>query len=186
MMKYCLSALALTVAAGAVTPILSAQAIATATGKTLAVGVAYQNIDPDYGPSRASGLQIFANYDFRRYFGLTAEANLQTAFSNNIVFLEHTYMFGARGVYRKGRYTAYGKALIGDATASNNTSNPGLLNAPGSYPAIGLGGGLEIRMPYHLTIRPIDYEDQHWFSYNPNGLTPHIFSIGAAYRFGEQ
>ena len=185
MMKYCLSALALSFAAGLVTPSLSAQAIATATGKTLKVGVAYQNIDPDYGPTRSSGLQIFADYDFSRYVGLTAEANLQTAFSN-VVFLEHTYMFGARGLYRKGRYTVYGKALIGDATASNNSANPGLLNAPGSYPAIALGGGLDIRLQHHITLRPIDYEDQHWFSYNPNGLTPHMLSFGAAYRFGEQ
>ena len=184
-MKHCLSALALTFAAGLVSPFLSAQAIATATGKTLEAGIAYQNIDPDYGPYRSSGLQIFANYDFSRFVGLTAEANLQTAFSN-VVFLEHTYMFGARGEYRKGRYMAYGKALIGDATASNNTPFPGLENAPGSYPAIGLGGGLEIRLQHHISIRPIDYEDQHWFKYSPNGLTPHMLSFGAAYRFGEQ
>jgi hypothetical protein len=185
MMKHCLSALALTLAAGLVTPHLSAQAIATATGKTLAVGLAYQNIDPDYGPYRASGMQIFANYDFSRYVGITAEANLQTAFSN-VVFLEHTYLFGARGEYRKHRYMLYGKGLIGDGTASNNTSNPGLLNAPGSYPVLAYGGGLDIRLPDHITVRAIDYEDQRWLAYHPNGLTPHMFSFGAAYRFGEQ
>lgn len=185
MIKHCLSALALTLAAGLAAPQISAQAIATATGKTLAVGIAYQNIDPDYGPSRASGLQIFANYDFSRYFGLTAEANEQTAFSN-VVFLEHTYLFGGRGVYRKRRYQVYAKALIGDGTASNNTPYPGLLNAPGSYPVFGYGGGLDIRLPDHITVRAIDYEDQRWLSYHPNGLTPHMFSFGAAYRFGEQ
>ena len=184
MMKHCLSALALTLAVGIVTPHLSAQAVATATGKTLAVGVAYQNIDPDYGPSRASGIQIFANYDFSRYVGLTAEANLQTAFSN-VVFLEHTYLFGARGEYHRGKYLAYGKALIGDATASNNTPDPGLLNAPGSYPLFAIGGGLDVRLAHHITVRPIDYEEQHWFAYHPNSLTPHMLSFGVAYRFGE-
>lgn len=184
MMKHCLSALALTFGVTVLAPQMSAQAIATATGRTLAVGVAYQNIDPDYGPSRASGVQIFANYDFARYVGVTAEINLQTAFSN-VVFLEHSYMFGARGEYRRGRYQAYGKALIGDATSSNNTSNPGLLNAPGSYPALGLGGGLDIRLEHHLTVRAIDYEDQHWFTYHPNSLTPHMLSFGIAYRLGQ-
>jgi hypothetical protein len=184
MMKHCLSALALTVAAALFAPHMSAQAVATATGKTLAVGVAYQNIDPDYGPFRASGIQIFANYDFSRWVGLTAEANLQTAFSN-VVFLEHTYMFGARGEYHRGKYLAYGKALIGDATASNNTTNPGLYNAPGSYPVVAIGGGLDIRLEHHITVRAIDYEEQHWLTYHPNGLTPHVFSFGAAYRFGE-
>ena len=121
MMKHCLSALALTLAAATLTPALAGQAIATATGKTLAVGVAYQNADPDYGPDRSSGLQIFANYDFSRYVGLTAEANLQTAFSN-VVFLEHTYLFGARGLYRRRRYQLYGKALIGDLGGKAKTS----------------------------------------------------------------
>lgn len=185
MMKHCLSALALTLAAGVLAPQASAQAIAAATGKTLAVGVAYQNIDPDYGPSRASGIQIFGNYDFARFVGLTAEINLQTAFSSDIVFYEHSYMFGGRGEYHRGRYLLYGKALIGDATSTANSKNPGLLNAPGSYPALGLGGGLDIRLDHHITVRAIDYEDQHWFTYHPNSLTPHILSFGVAYRFGE-
>lgn len=185
-MKHCLSALALTLAAGIIAPHMSAQAIAAATGKSLAVGVAYQNIDPDYGVKRASGLQIFANYDFARYVGVTAEVNLQTAFTSDIPFLEHSYMFGARGEYHKRRYMGYGKVLIGDATASNNTNNPALINAPGSYPAFGIGGGLDIRFDHHITVRAIDYEEQHWFTYHPNSLTPHILSFGVAYRFGEQ
>ena len=183
MMKHCLSALALTIVAGVLVPHLSAQATATATGKTLAVGIAYQNIDPDYGTTRASGLQIFANYDFSRYVGLTAEANLQTAFSN-VVFLEHTYMGGVRGEYNRGKYMAYGKVLFGVATAGNNTSNPNLINAPGNYPVIAAGGGLDVRFEHHLTVRAIDYEEQHWTSYNPNSLTPHVFSFGVAYRLG--
>lgn len=183
MRKHCLSAFALTLAVVVITPRLSGQAVATATGKTLDIGLAYQNIDPDYGPSRASGLQVFANYDVSRYVGLTAEVNLQTAFSN-VVFLERSYLFGARGEYNRGRYKAYGKALIGDSSASNNSGNPGLLNAPGSYPTYALGGGLDILFPHHLTLRAIDYEDQHWLSYHPNSLTPHVLSFGAAYRFG--
>lgn len=184
MMKHCLSAFTLTVVAAMAAPHASAQAIAAATGRTLAVGVAYQNIDPDYGPTRASGVQIFANYDFAKWVGATAEINLQTAFSN-VVFKERSYMFGGRGEYHRGRYLAYGKALIGVATSSSNSPYPGLLNAPGSYPALGLGGGLDIRFDHHITVRAIDYEDQHWFTYHPNSLTPHMLSFGVAYRFGE-
>lgn len=181
MMKHCLSALALTVVAAVAAPHLAAQATAAATGNALAVGVVYQNIDPDYGPSRASGVGIFANYDFGRYVGATAEINVQTAFSN-VVYKETTYLFGARGEYHKGRYLAYGKVLIGGASGSNNSNNPNLLNV-GSYPVLALGGGLDIRMEHRITIRAIDYEDQHWLSYTPNGLTPHLLSFGAAYRF---
>lgn len=181
-MKHCLSALAFTAAASIVTLHLSAQAVATATGKTLAVGVAYQNIDPDYGPSRASGVQIFGNYDFTRYVGLTAEVNLQTAFSN-VIFLEHTYLVGGRGEYNRGRYMVYGKALVGGGSGSNNTTNPNLYNV-GSYSLYALGGGVEARFQHHLTVRAIDYEDQHWLDYKPNSLTPHMFSFGVAYRLG--
>ncbi len=183
MTKHWFSLFVFALAAAPFASHLSAQAVATATGRSLAIGVAYQNIDPDYGPSRASGVQIFANYDLSRYFGLTAEANLQTAFSN-VVFLEHTYLVGARGTYRRGRYIAYGKALIGGAGSSNNSTNPFLLNAGASYPAAALGGGLDVQFQHHMTVRAIDYEDQHWFSYNPNSLTPHVFSFGVAYRFG--
>lgn len=182
MMKYCFSALVLVAAAVISVPRASAQATATATGNALAVGLTYQNIDPDYGPSRASGLGIFADYDFSRYVGATAEFNFQTAFSN-VVFLEHTYMVGARGIYRYGRYTPYAKLLIGGGSSSNNANVPGLLNAPGTYPVFAIGGGLDIRLEHHITVRAIDYEQQQWLQYHPNGLTPHVFSFGAAYRF---
>lgn len=182
MMKYCFSALVFVAAVAVVAPRASAQATATATGKTLAVGLTYQNIDPDYGPARASGVGIFANYDFSRYIGATAELNFQTAFSS-VVFTEQTYMVGARGVYRHGRLQGYGKLLIGGASASNNSGQSNLINAPGGYPVFAYGGGLDVRLDHHITVRAIDYEQQQWLSYHPNGLTPHVFSFGAAYRF---
>ncbi len=182
MMKYGFSALALALFAGFAASHAAAQASATATGNALAVGLSYQNIDPDYGPVRASGVGIFANYDFARYVGVTAEVNLQTAFSS-VVFLEKTYMVGARGEYHHNRYLGYGKVLVGGASSSNNTNNPGLLNAPGSYGAAAFGAGLEVRLEHHITVRALDYEQQHWLGYHPHGLTPSIFSFGAAYRF---
>ena len=182
MTKFCLSAVAVALAFAAGASRLSAQAVATATGNALAVGVTYQNANPDYGPIRASGLGIFADYDFSRYLGVTAELNLPTAFSS-VVFLEHSYLFGVRGEYHYKRYMPYAKVLIGGATSSNNTSNPNLINAPGSFPMYAYGGGFEIRLPRHLTVRAIDFEQQRWFDYQPHGLTPTIVSFGAAYRF---
>ena len=186
MMKHCFSALAAFCAAALAVPSLHAQATATATGRSLSAGVSYQTVNPDYGPSRSSGVGIFVNYDLSRYFGVTAEANLQTAFSS-VVFLEQTYLIGARGEYHSnrfgGRYMGYGKLLIGGANASNNTANPALINAPGGYPVFAYGGGIEARLPRHITLRAIDYEQQQWLTYHPNGLTPGIFSFGAAYRF---
>ncbi len=182
MMKFCLPALAVALTFAAAAPSLSAQAIATATGNALAVGLAYESANPDYGPIRSSGLGFYVNYDFSRYVGATAEFNFQTSFSHP-VFLEHTYLFGLRGEYHyKKRYVPYGKILIGAATASPNGNFP-LLNAPGSYPMFAIGGGLDIRLDHHVTIRAIDYEQQEWLEYHPNGLTPSIISFGGAYRF---
>ena len=182
MMKSCLSALVLLLVGVAATPRLQAQASATATGNALSVGLSYQNIDPDYGPVRASGIGLFANYDFSRFVGVTAEVNLQTALST-VVFPERTYLVGARGEYHSGPYMVYAKVLVGGASASNNSDNPNLLNAPGSYPLYAYGGGLEIRLDHHINLRAIDFEQQQWLEYHPNGLTPGLLSFGVAYRF---
>ena len=182
MMKLRFSALAVAFTFAVAAPRLSAQAVAAATGNALAVGVAYENADPDYGPVRSQGLGIYANYDFSRYVGATVELNFQTAFSHNVVFLEHNYMFGVRGEYHKKRFLPYGKILIGDSTSSVNGNFP-LLNAPGSYPTYAIGAGLDYRFQHHLSVRVIDFEQQEWLSYHPNGLTPTIISFGAAYRF---
>lgn len=181
MTKFCLPALAvaLTCAIGARS--LSAQASATATGNALAVGAAYITDNPDYGPSRASGIGFFVNYDLNRYLGATAEFNFQTSFSH-VVFLEKTYMVGLRGEYHKKRFTPYGKFLLGGASAAPNGNFP-LLNAPGSYPMYAIGVGLDVRLEHHLTLRAFDYEQQEWLEYHPNGLTPGLISFGGAYRF---
>ncbi len=181
-MKFRFSALAVALTFATAAPRLSAQAVAAATGNALAVGVDYQSANPDYGPSRSQGLGIYANYDFSRYVGVTAEVNLQTAFSHKVIFLEHTYLFGVRGEYHKKRFLPYAKLLVGGASASVNGNFP-LENAPASYPAVAIGGGLDYRFEHHLTVRAIDFEQQEWLSYHPNGLTPTIISFGAAYRF---
>lgn len=181
MMKLRISALAVAFTFAVAAPRLSAQAVAAATGNALAVGINYQSANPDYGPSRSQGIGIYANYDFSRYLGVTAEFNFPTAFSS-VVFLEHSYLFGVRGEYHKRRFLPYGKVLIGDSTASAINGIP-LLNAPGSYPTVAFGGGLDYRFDHHISVRVIDVEQQHWLTYHPNGLTPTIISFGAAYRF---
>ena len=187
MFKHCLSAFMLLSSFAVTATHLQAQAVATATGNALSVGLVYQSADPDYGPSRSSGLGAYVNFDFARYLGLTAEVNAQTAFSK-VIYPERTYMFGGRGIYRRGRYGVFFKVLGGVASAGNNSSvysaiTPAqLVNANQSFGVVAAGGGLEYRLDRPLTLR-LDYESQHWLGYQPNSLTPGIFSIGAAYRF---
>lgn len=187
MFKHCLSALTLLSALAVAAPHLQAQAYATATGNALSVGLAYQNADPDYGPSRSSGIGAYANFDFARYIGITAEVNLPTVFSN-VVFPERSILIGGRGEYHRGRYMVYGKILGGVATSGNNSSVDSgitasqLINANRTYSIVAAGGGVEYRLDAPLTLR-LDFESQHWLGYEPNSLTPGIFSVGVAYRF---
>ena len=186
-MKHCLSALTIACALAITVPRSQGQAVATASGNALSVGVAYQNADPDYGPTRGSGIGAYANFDFARFIGVTAEVNLPTAFSN-VIFPERSFLVGARGEYHRGRYMAYGKLLGGVASSGNNSSvysaitASQLINASETYSLYALGGGVEYRLELPVTVR-LDYEQQEWLGYKPNGLTPGIFSIGAAYRF---
>lgn len=187
MFKHCISAFTLLGALAFSATQLHAQAYATATGNALSVGLAYQNADPDYGPTRGSGVGVYANFDFARYVGVTAEINLPTAFSN-VIFPERSFLVGARGEYHYKRYMGYVKLLGGVASSGNNSSvDPTitanqLINASETYDLYAIGGGVEYRLDSPITLR-LDYESQHWLSYEPNGLTPGILSIGAAYRF---
>jgi hypothetical protein len=45
-----------------------------------------------------------------------------------------------------------------------------------------IGAGLDYRIVPGMNAR-VDFEHQQWFGFPPNGLTPWIVSIGAAYRF---
>jgi hypothetical protein len=45
-----------------------------------------------------------------------------------------------------------------------------------------IGAGLDYRVIPGMNAR-VDFEHQQWFGFPLHGLTPWIFSVGAAYRF---
>jgi opacity protein-like surface antigen len=45
------------------------------------------------------------------------------------------------------------------------------------------GAGLDYRVLPYLNVRA-EFEYQKWMSFPPNGLTPSVITIGAAYHFG--
>lgn len=53
----------------------------------------------------------------------------------------------------------------------------------GNYFAYSLGGGLDYQASEHIIIRAIDVEYQKWPSFGRDGLTPIVFTFGAAYHF---
>jgi hypothetical protein len=48
-----------------------------------------------------------------------------------------------------------------------------------------MGGGIEYRLNNAINLRVADFEYQHWSTTTiaPNGLTPEVLSVGAAYHF---
>jgi hypothetical protein len=45
------------------------------------------------------------------------------------------------------------------------------------------GGGVDIQATPRINLRAVDFEDLQWPGYQPNGLTPRVWSFGRAYAF---
>ena len=149
------------------------------SGGALQVGAGFTYSNPDWGTKSIKGISGFVDYDFRPHLG--AEAAIHY---NEIVtpddLAEKSYLIGPRFMLPRGRFTLYGKALVGlGSLVFLPPSYAGTQNA--SYFAYAFGGGLDIRAKDHIIIRAIDFESQHW-SYL-TGLTPTVVTVGAAYRF---
>lgn len=157
-----------------------AQAKPTAlSGGTLQVGGGVTYSNPDYGKNSLKGISGFVDYDVRPHLGVEA-----TIHYNEIItpddLAEKSYLIGPRLMLPRGRYTLYGKALVGlGSLVFLPPTYAGAQNS--SYFAYSLGGGLDIRVKNHIVIRAVDFEMQHW-SYL-TGLTPTVVTVGAAYRF---
>lgn len=158
-----------------------AQAMPTAVGKGfLQVGGGYSLAMPDYGQKNIQGITAFADYDFHPHFGVEAEYHYISLITPTDLG-ENSFFFGPRYVYNRGRYSIYGKGLIGIGSINIQETQDNPQGGSGSYFAYGFGGGLEIRATKHIVVRAVDAEYQHW-SYL-TGLTPIVFTAGAAYRF---
>jgi Outer membrane protein beta-barrel domain len=160
--------------------ILGAQSSPTASrAGDLQIGGGLANANTDYVPNRVNGPAIYVDFDFYRHFGVEGEFRFLKDSTTNIY--EKTYEVGGRysRVYR-GRYVPYVKALYGRGVF--NFADKGVTTANLAYNMFAGGAGLDYRVLPYLNVRG-DFEYQRWLSFPPNGLTPTVFTIGAAYRF---
>jgi opacity protein-like surface antigen len=162
------------------TPVfLLAQASPTAVRPgSLQVGAGYSNANTDYVPQRVSGTTIYADFDFFHHLGLEGEFRYIKHGGTNIY--EKTYEIGPRYSRTYGRFSPYVKGLYGRGVF--NFTYRGERTANLAYNLLALGGGLDYRVLRHVNVRG-EYEYQRWFGFPPNGLTPSVITIGAAYRF---
>ncbi len=148
-------------------------------------GAEFSDFDPDYGLTNLQGVTLFASTQVTRHFGGEVEVRLLN-FNKPSGETEKMFMVGPTyKFYQRGPFSALGKVDFGVATV-NYPSNIGY----GSYFAYEPGGAVEYQFARRWKARA-DYD----FDFLPgapgyaitaplpsNGLTPHGFSIGVAYR----
>jgi len=176
-----------------------AQASPTATRfADLQVGGGFTLAHSDYVPNNIGGFAFYADFDILGHYGL--EANFHRVRDPNpdpLVpsnhFSETTYEIGGRYLrhYYGGRLAPYAKVLYGRGVANfpaHQILTPGgivtFIDNIG-YNLVSFGGGLDYRLKSRINLRA-DFEYQHWFASDrelPNGLSPYLFTFGAAYHF---
>jgi opacity protein-like surface antigen len=167
---------------------LQAQAIPTASASgDLQIGAMFNIGNSDYRPQKFKGYGFYTTFDFRYHLGIEGEFHqLNDPDATDGVY-ERTYEIGPRYVLRHGRYNPYAKLLYGrgvfnypfleDAVTHQSTHTANL-----AYNIGAIGAGLDYRVVPGMNVR-VDYEYQRWISFPPNGLSPWVVGIGAAYRF---
>lgn len=161
-----------------------AQAAATATQSGSAqLGAAYSFANPDYGGRNIQGYTIYGTFNFTRHWGIEGDVH-----QNNVItpsdIEEDSYLLGPRYTFHFRRFHPYAKGLLGIGRFKTDY-DPGshLQNGSFTYKIYALGGGVDIPWKHNINIRAVDFEYQGWPGFGTNGLSPYVFSFGAAYRF---
>lgn len=164
----------------------------------LQVGGGFVWARSDYVPNDIGGFGFYADYDILGHYGIEADfhqvrdPNPDPLVPNNH-FSERTYELGGRYVrrYDRGHLAPYGKLLFGRGVVNFRAHQ---LFVPGGletyidnigYNIVSFGGGLDYRITERINVRG-DFEYQHFFAHDrelPDGLSPYLFTIGAAYHF---
>jgi opacity protein-like surface antigen len=168
---------------------LLAQALPTASANgELQIGAMFNLGNSDYRPQKFKGYGFYATFDFRQHIGIEGEFHQLNDPNATDGVYERTYEIGPRYVLHHGRYNPYIKGMFGRGVFNY----PLLPVTPGSstleqtanlaYNIGAIGAGVDYRVVPGMNVRG-EYEYQRWLSFPPNGLSPWILSIGAAYRF---
>ena len=145
-------------------------------GSHLTAGGFFSAFSPDYGPNELLGIGFYADFNLGAHLSAEAEGRF-LRFNQTINVHEDNYLIGPRYRFHWHRTQPYVKFLLG-----NGQFNFPYNFAHGGYFMIAPGGGLDINLKHHLVWRPIDYEYQHWSSFQGSSLSPNGFSTGIAYR----
>ena len=166
-------------------PGMHAQAIPTASkAADLQVGGSGVFVQPDYGTTWFKGLGAYATLDLRSHWGLMLD--LHQAYGPGFL-RERTYEVGGRYVRHYGRLHPYAKVMIGRGVFNFAAypNDPTISSGSLAYNMFAVGGGADYTLRRSINLRA-DAEYQQWASGTgtfPNGLSPLVLSLGAAYHF---
>ncbi|GGA64243.1 hypothetical protein GCM10011507_14820 [Edaphobacter acidisoli] len=162
---------------------LYAQATATASRTAdLKVGGGFTYANADYD-GHYKGEMAFFTYDFTSHFGIEGNFHFVKG-GGNLDLYEKTYEIGGRYFrnYRDDKLSPYVKLLYGRGVFNFPAYIPSGPHPNLAYNMGVVGAGLDYKFSRHLYFRG-DFEYQEWFHFPPNGLTPTLFTVGAAYHF---
>jgi opacity protein-like surface antigen len=165
---------------------LHGQATPTASrAGDLQIGAMFNIAYPDYRPNTFKGYGFYTTYDFLYNVGIEGEFHQVNDPNATEGIYERTYEVGPRYVLHHDRFAPYAKIMYGRGVFNY----PPVFGDPKvgpianlAYNIIAIGVGVDYHVVPALNVRA-EYEYQQWLSFPPNGLTPQVFSIGAAYRF---
>ncbi len=165
-------------------PRLLAQASPTASrAGDLILGAGYTAASSDYG-GRYKGFALYGDFDFTRHLGV--ELNFHKVDRAGSTLYEKTYEIGPRYYRTYGLFVPYVKFMIGRGVFNYPPLLPpapqNVARANLAYNMYAGGVGTDIKVRHYLYLRA-DYEYQKWPSFPQNGLSPQLFTVGAAYHF---
>jgi opacity protein-like surface antigen len=164
---------------------LHAQATAAATrGGIAQAGASYTVSNEDqYVGKYLQGMTFYGTFDLNNHIGIEGNVHLVSLFHSYLEYKENSYDAGLRWAYHYRKFTPYGKGLIGFGHSTAQFSDQIVGGStPGTYFLFALGVGLDYGISEKINARA-DFEYQRWTNFPPNGLTPPLFTVGAAYRF---
>ena len=167
---------------GAFAPQLLGQAVPTAfRQRSLQVGAGFSFAGPDYTPQTLYGFSLYADLNLTRNLG--AEVSIhQINLGGNRYFGENSYVLGPRYIFHYKRFNPYAKALLGYGVFQDNF--PDHKHTSDAYFSYGIGGGVDYHLTDRVNLRLADVEFQKWPNFPPTGLSPVVYTFGAAYVFG--
>jgi opacity protein-like surface antigen len=177
--------LAYIVGTGAIT--VQAQVVPSATRNrmSLSAGVLGSGFQPDYAGNGVAesasnwliGPGAYVDLRFSRWVQVEAEGRW-LRFNQFAEINQDNYLIGPRVPIRRfGRFTPYGKVLIGFSKMNFQNSY-----AYGRFTDIAYGGGVDMKLNDRWTLRPVDFEYQQWPNWINGTLNPYGVSVGISYK----